>query len=235
MQDAGIIKAPAARVSQSVRPFLSSASSGNPEASNVASAVDSPSPEPLSPMVALMEKLALCEAEISNHQAELDKAYARGVEEGRAAAEDAFEEDRAEGLALLRTALENAHSELQTRLEGVDRIAQCIGEACLTQMIGVEDIFRPMLAQAIGTHVKRLEQETVLSVAVARVDFPDTREVAAVLTGLGLSPDIVEVSDDLDSGQCRIGLRIGQVELDLQRHRDAIAAIFSEPAGWKSE
>lgn len=170
---------------------------------------------------------------IRDLEAGLEEALARGaalqaeVERLTTALPAAREEGRAQGVAAGRREAEDRASAL------IDAIAEAAAEALKTfrdQVTALEDMVGSLAAAALERIVldpgdrrdlvletaRRAVSQTfgdaVVKVEVCRLDFPDEGLLRGAL------PPGCEVAsrDDLPSGACRLRLRMGEANLDLQ-------------------
>lgn len=178
-------------------------------------------------MVDIMEKLGRCEAEIAGHSAALEKAYAAGEEAGREAAAAEFVDSREAALAALAEGIADARQALATQLEEMEHFALAVAHQALSSLIGDPERYRELIRQMIRQQIAALADQTILSVTVSRFDFPDTRETDALLAELGPRTCGLTVSEQLGRGRCDIGLRVGTIEIDLDKNWREIGAALS--------
>lgn len=215
MSGGTIIRAGSDNEQVAVRSFFS-AQTHRAEASKAADVATEAEPvQKRSAMVELIETVALRDAEISKHEEALSAAWAEGEAAGRAAAEEAFEDDRDAALSALKHGIEAAGKDLSRALEGFETLALLVAVEAVEKLTGNAKQYRKVLTDAIKTQVSELQSSTVVSITVARSDFPDTREVAPLSQSLGIEAIKVIVSDDLDASECRIKLLLGQAEINL--------------------
>ena len=206
----GVIKADSARA-ETVRPFCA-------DASNLSTAGTSDHPEAHRPCcdavsreAELTEQLALREVEIASHEAALAAAFENGKAAGLREAEAEFDESRQASLAALVEGLAAAREQLAEAFRSFDTAALSLAVEMVDKLVGDPSTYRDMLVQAIGSRLRALEETAILSVAVSRLDFPDTSEIAL----LPVAPDKVLAREDLEEGECKIDLHLGGEELSL--------------------
>jgi flagellar assembly protein FliH len=227
MNEHGVIKARDSVQAETVRPFLNK----SPQVSQVPSQPESKanSSQHLA-SVDLIEKIAQRDAEISTHQQALKEAYAKGKADGRTAAEDEFQDSRKEALATLELGVEDAKRELTEALNSLESLALLVAVEAVEKLVGDADSFRAMLTLTISNQVKQIGAASLLAVTVARIDFPDTREVAALEEKLSLQPGLLLVQNELEPGECRIKLMVGALEIGLTRNWTDMKAMLESMA-----
>ncbi len=177
-------------------------------------------------IVELMETLALRDADIASHEDALAAAYAHGEESGRAAAQDALEEDRDAALATLKAGVLSARETLAHAMKGFEALAILVATEAVDKLTGNPDHYRSMLTDAIAMQVRNVTDAGIISVTVSRHDFPDPSEIVDLKTSLGAAREMLCVSDDLDRGACNIELALGMGEVSLPRQWDAMKTLL---------
>jgi hypothetical protein len=228
MSGGTIIRAGSDNEQVSVRSF-SSVQRHRAEASKAEDvAVEAEPVQKRSAMVELIETVALRDAEISKHEEALSAAWAEGEAAGRAAAEDALEDDRDAALSALKHGIELAGKDFSRSLEGFEPLALLVAVEAVEKLTGDAKQYRRMLTDAIKTRVGEFQSAAVVSIIVAHIDFPDTREVVALEQSLGIEAIKVSVSDELDASECRIKLLLGQAEINLLGQWDDLKHCLSD-------
>lgn len=196
---------------------------------NASSAIPTPQEAPLPEVVSdpVAEKLALCEAAISQHTDELVKAYLDGEEAGKIAAEELFDQSRKEALVLLEETFLAARKDLKLALTGFEAFSLLVALEALTVLTDNPETHREILAATIKKQLSALDARSIISVTVSRSDFPDSRELAELETTLGAPTNSLRLCEEMDSGNSRIALLIGAVEIDLKRSWREIAEMLS--------
>lgn len=179
----------------------------------------------------LQERIDALEAEVASHGAALEDAFAKGEAAGRSAAEDEFVQDQAAALEALKAALLEMRSRHSEALQSFETLALAGSVAAIEKMIGDPDRYRGLLQAAIAHQTRQLDLATVVTVEVSRLDFPDTRDVAALEADLGDLRRKLLVRDDYDAGACRIRLTVGSLEIGLPLQWSAIRSMFEQLGG----
>lgn len=151
------------------------------------------------------------------------RAREEGLAEGRKVGMASVERSERERVDLLAKGLAAEAQRLSERLQALDGLAAALARACLDRVFAPPEAMAAMVADALDHRLAMLRDRTGLTVRVSGADFAD----AAALAG----PGEVTIDPDLPSGACRIGVRLGQIDLDVPRQWAAIARALDEMAG----
>lgn len=151
------------------------------------------------------------------------KAREEGLAEGRKAGIASVERSERERVELLAKGLAAEAQRLLERLQALDGLAAALARACLDRVFARPEAMAAMVGDALDHRLAMLRDRTELTVRVSGKDFTD----AAALAGHGE----VTIDTDLPSGACRIGVRLGQIDLDVPQQWTAIARALDEMAG----
>lgn len=176
----------------------------------------------------LNAEIAALEAEIEGHKEALTAAYDEGFAAGRDAAEAEADDSRDKALELLRQGIEAAQDELKSALSVFESYALQVAAQALETLMGDTGGRRAIMAGAIARQAEALGKSAIVSIAVSRSDFPDSREVAQAVPALSDIETKIAVSDDLPPGRCDIQLKIGTAEIDIDRNWADISSILAD-------
>jgi flagellar biosynthesis/type III secretory pathway protein FliH len=178
-------------------------------------------------LLALVEKY---EAEIAAHTDLLKKAFAEGEQAGRLAMESEFEDDRTASLALLAQGINAAQNDLSVMLENAENISVLVAQAVLEKLFGEPNNYREYVIDLIRHQFRRVDQNSIIAIEVARSDFPDTNEVADLARSLVVPEQQIRVSDQLNAGDCIMRMQIGTLDVGLNQQWGSIQALLGELA-----
>lgn len=199
-----VIKAEAAR---SVRSFELGVIAGR--AVDLADALEIRSPAEIA-LDDAREQIARLEAQLvaadEEHRTARDVAYAEGLEEGGKRADDGVERR----LALVRETGEAALDVWRARLGEIDILAAMLAQGAMAKVFSPHADLADLVTRAIGAKIARLRVESVVAVRVSNEDFAEPSAVVAVAGGAEIICDPL-----LKSGECRIELRLGEVEVRI--------------------
>jgi type III secretion protein L len=176
---------------------------------------------------ALRDQRAEVEALRQEQASRRQEAFDEGFSVGLATADDRAR-DR---LELLRTSLADALGDVKTTLGTSERLAALVARECLNKMLAEPEDAAELVAKLIARQFETLERSSVLSVRVAAADF-DTERLAALEIDMGLAGLDLDASSEVASGGCRMELRLGAIDLGLDRQwpvlRDLLSQFASE-------
>lgn len=154
--------------------------------------------------------------------AAFDQGRAEGIEEGRQSAED-------HSAALIRTVADTAARGLgafKQGLTGLEDAAGGLAALALGRIVGQTADRQGLIIDTVRRAVGDLFAGSVVLVEVSQEDFADPAPLRAVLPK-GCE---VHVEEGLASGACRLKLRMGEVDLELQDQVARLRAIL-DPTG----
>lgn len=151
------------------------------------------------------------------------KAREEGLAEGRKAGIASVERSERERVELLAKGLATEAQRLSERLQALDGLAAALVRACLDRVFARPEAMAAMVADALDHRLALLTDRTGLTVRVSGKDFTDV----TALAGYGE----IMIDPELPSGACRIGVRLGRIDLDVPGQWAAIAQALDEMAG----
>lgn len=146
-------------------------------------------------------------------QAERDgsDAYAAGVADGKATADDAT----TRRIELLEAMLTTVRADWDTRLDGIDALAVELARAGLAKLFAQSGDLGDLVARAIALKLAALRAESVVAIVVSERDFAD-HAARDVLRARIASVGTALVSDPaLPAGACRLDLKLGHIDLSV--------------------
>ena len=137
-----------------------------------------------------------------------EAAYERGTRDGREAA-GAEQTEKAEQLAI---AIGKAEQLLANRLEECELLSLQVARAALARILGDESRQSALIEETLRHHMGLVKRELVVGIRVSPLDFDpgDLDRIRESYRSVSIDCD-----DDLESGECRIDLRLGQLDLGL--------------------
>jgi len=153
-------------------------------------------------------------AELRN---EIPQAYENGRRDGEAAGLRAAEDRQLERLKLLETALRDANSVLVESLAGLERLAPLLAAECLDIILRDRKYRAAMVQKILSAQVKTLERSSVVSIELSKEDFDDPGALEKLKQEMALKQTVLEAKETIESGGCRIALRLGQMEVGIDQ------------------
>ncbi len=175
---------------------------------------------------------ALSEAEdLRRRQARADDAIAQARREGHAGGLIEGGRIAADRLAALEETVAQALAEAAAAFAGsLERLEAASGELAaiaLERIVGDAGSRRTLILETVGRAVGRLSTEAVVALDVSGADFEDGARLSQAV------PDgcAVRVLADLPSGACRLRLRMGEIDLDLDGQLARLRAVLVPDGG----
>lgn len=177
---------------------------------------------------ALAETLEVREADLARMQLELDAAVAEAEARGRAAGLAEGAEAKAESLEILEDAARKAMDQLRGDLRGMETLAVALAKAALAKVFGDDRDMAARVARLVRRQLEGLDRAAVLRIEVAAADFADAAALADLSLAAGLEGIEVKAIDLLPPGDCRIRLRLGELEVGLGQQWGRLSALLDE-------
>lgn len=174
--------------------------------------------------------LAQCDAQTEQLRLEVDEAFKRGQAEGRESGLQEVADRRAESLAALDAGIQRAVGRFGDEMAGCERLAAALAVEAVGKLLGDPGERSEMLHGMIRTQLAALETESVVGVLVSADDFPDAAELSRLEASIRRPGILVCTSDELESGDCRIRLVLGTVEIGIGQQWGALGATLRQLA-----
>jgi flagellar assembly protein FliH len=166
-------------------------------------------------------RAALAAQRIESEQA-VKAARAEGERQGCAAAGDAADKQ----LGLIGKGVDAAVARWEARLGDLDGLAPALARAALGKLFGDGEDQMRFVAGVIARQMRLLRRESLIAIRVSARDFKDE----AALTALGAEADTGSVrlvaDSDLESGECRIDLQLGHIDVGAATQWAQLAAFL---------
>lgn len=164
---------------------------------------------------ALDAELAVRDETIVRLQAEVEQAHCDGEAEGREAGRQEVEDASAQVLATIEDAAEQALARFAEELGAMEGLAALLAQTCLDRLLLASEARSSLVCDLIRGQARALASEALVRVTVSASDFPSPEALAAVSAALGGRGGEIVADEALDSGDCRIALRLGTLEIGL--------------------
>jgi flagellar assembly protein FliH len=181
------------------------------------------------PIIEVDPRLRAMEQEIERLASALDAKDAEHVREleaaresGRAAAADAFSRDEEAALEALKHAIAQACETWTRELEDMERLAATLAEIALERVFGDAADQAATVERAIAHQIAALRADTMTSIMVSEKDFSSEADLAALAAGIGRPQLVVRASAALKRGECRIALRLGELDISVSEYWSAL-------------
>ena len=205
-------------------------------------AVDAATAPPVDPerlaleveQASLKHRLEQQAAELSDLRAQVRSAFENGEARGREAGRREAVEQDDQRLARLETGIDQAVAAFQASLGALERLAPALAREGLGRILGPSSERVPLVTAIVGHRLKTIEAQSIIHVEVSAADFADDLALEALEGTLGTLGPRVHASVSLKSGECRIKLKLGTLDVSLDQQWGRLGALLqdmAEPAG----
>lgn len=149
-------------------------------------------------------------------------ARAEGEREGRTAAGDAADKQ----LALLGKGLDSAVAKWETRLGDLDGLAPALARAALAKLLDDGEGHAGFVAGLIARQMRLLRRDSLIAIRVSARDFKDEQALAELGEAAGTGSVRLIADGDLESGECRIDLQLGHIDVGAGTQWAQVAAFL---------
>jgi len=177
---------------------------------------------------ALKKQLDERDAKLTGLRAEADAAFKAGEAKGHEAGLREAEDQGEKRMARLEAGISQAQAAFADALGGLERLAPALAHQALAGLLGQADARPQLVAAIVRNQVQTLEARALLEIEVSASDFPDGDALAALEGTLGGFGPVIHASVALKSGDCRIRLKLGTLDVGLDRQWNELAALLRE-------
>lgn len=149
-------------------------------------------------------------------------ARAEGESQGRAAAGDAADKQ----LARLGKGVDSAVAKWEARLGDLDGLAPSLARAALAKLFDGGEDHKRFVAGVIARQLRLLRRDSLIAIRVSARDFKDEQALAALGEEAGTGSVRLVADGDLESGECRIDLQLGHVDVGAGTQWTQVAAFL---------
>lgn len=169
--------------------------------------------------------------EIGRLKKEVRTAYSEGEAAGRAAGLKDANRREEERIELLRSGVKQALETLRQEFASLERLSSLLAREALGKILADPADAAELVVRIIRRQLEELSDQSTLQVNVSSRDFDQEGATSAqqALARPGLE---LRCTDALVSGQCRIKLKLGEVDVGLDQQWQALSALLqvqSEP------
>lgn len=182
-------------------------------------------------------EVAALRAELDAQAVEVGRLQELVVEREKAAFAKGFEAGEAQGRAL---AVEGAQRREQRLVEGIadaterfegalqriDNMASTLALAAVEEIVGDVADVKARVKQVVRRQLGRLRDALPLRVRVSHQDFPDPGPLRRMLKDEGLESVEILADASLESGACRIQVRLGEVDAGIRQQLAALTSLL---------
>lgn len=170
------------------------------------------------------------ETEIDFLRGDLDRAFKAGEADGRASGLQEGAERGAAALKVLELGVDRALRAVSHDLSALERLAVQLALEGLSKVFGDASERAALVAEIIRKQVAELEAASIVRIDVAREDFADQAALRALAVSLGHPGLVLDATGELSSGDCRIKLILGGLEVGVDQQWSRLEAALEELA-----
>jgi flagellar biosynthesis/type III secretory pathway protein FliH len=179
---------------------------------------------------ALERQIGELRSALAAQRAESEKAVAaartEGERQGKAAADDAA----AKRVAALGKGVDSAVSAWRDRLAGLEGLTASLAKAALAKLFDEHGGHARFVASVIARQMRLLRRDSLVAIRVSAADFTDDQALAALGAEAGTGSVRLVADADLASGECRIDLQLGHIDIGAATQWAQLAAFLDELA-----
>lgn len=172
----------------------------------------------------LRAKIAEQDAAIAAHPAALEKACADGEAAGRVTGLREADDGREALAGMIAAATQLALERFAQEIASLERLAPMLAIEGLGRVFEPSDQRGELVREVIRRQMSDLERRAVVCVEVSSADFTDADALPSV------SGAEVRALDELKSGDCRIRLKLGALEVGLDQQWDRLREVLIDLA-----
>lgn len=178
----------------------------------------------------LKRRIEQRDATLSELRAEAEAAFREGEAKGREAGLREAADQSEQRLKRLEAGIGQAQAVFAEAMEALERLAPILAHDALANILG-QDSDRPQLVAAVVRHqVRTLDARSLMQVEVSAADFPDDDALAVLEGALGNLGPSIHASVALKSGECRIKLKLGTLDVGVDRQWAELSAVLRDMA-----
>lgn len=152
------------------------------------------------------------------------EAFEKGRAEGELQALECFEKDWTAQQEAFRLALLGCVDRINEEFVRLEQFALDLAETALARLIGDTSWRRDLLLETLSHHTRALAADAIVVIHVSPDDLPEGSDALSSLPAHIASR--VRVQPDLTTGQCRVELRAGTLDVGLDLQAARLAAAF---------
>lgn len=164
---------------------------------------------------------------LEDSRSQAGKAAAEAHKEGRLAGLAEAEKREEERVAPLGRAIESASAACSDQLAQLEHLAPALARAALAKLFEPAEEWTAMVEAALSRQLAALRRSVVVAIHVSPADFSDAASLRHRFGGEGIA---IELDAELRAGACRIECKLGQLNLDVRRQWETIAALLDDMA-----
>ncbi|HZZ34906.1 MAG TPA: hypothetical protein VFE03_04215 [Caulobacteraceae bacterium] len=194
--------------------------------------IHQPASEPSTRLQATVAELANAvrerDAALEALRQQVEAARREGEARGRLAGRKEAQDQAAQNLARLEKGLEKALQAFSYDRAAMERLAAALAREGLSRVFGDAAHYTDMVTSIIRHQAEQLDAAAVVCVQVSRHDFQDASGLEPLVASLAPSALQITIEDHLAAGECRIKLRLGELDVGVGQQWHALDDLLTE-------
>lgn len=178
----------------------------------------------------LSRQLEAKDAEIAELRQAVAQSRADGEVAGRVEGLGLAEAREAEKLEALRNGIDHALDQLLPQIRDLNALAPLIAREGLGRILGDAALYPDLIAHIVRRQLTAIGDQVLLAVEVSAGDFSTPEALTALATSVGRPEVAVTINDSLSSGDCRLRLKLGAIDVGVRQQWDALSSVLSDLA-----
>ncbi len=172
----------------------------------VDTAAPPPSPQPPSQTELLHKRIADLEAALVTAAGEKDAIFAKGVQEGRAAADDAASRQ----IEIMADGISQALQAQKYAIENLSLAAPQLARTALARLFEPDADMTALVESTLARQLADLDEDLLLRVRLSGKDFADDGALDALRQRF--ETIVIEVKAELPPGACHFDMKLGRLD-----------------------
>ena len=110
----------------------------------------------------------------------------------------------------------------------MERLAVVLAVESLEKILGAPGSFADIAGQIIREQLGRLDKSAIVRIDVSATDFIDADRVNALSSQIGGPTCEIHLCDDLSSGDCRIKMTLGTLDIGLNQQWSQLKSLLQD-------
>lgn len=182
----------------------------------------------------LRRKLEAQAAQISDLREQARSAFELGEAKGRETGLREAADQDAQRLARLEIGIAQAQAAFEQALAGLDRLAPALAYEGIASILGRSDERSQLVAALLRHQLTTIEARSIIHVDVSASDFADDGALEALGRSLGNQGPVIHASVALKSGDCRIRLKLGALDVGLDQQWGRLGLLLQDMSSPKT-
>lgn len=165
---------------------------------------------------------------LAHSAVELKRATAEAKEAGKREMLESIQRNEASQRQTIDKAIAKALQAWESRLAELDGLAALVSKTALSKLFDDDASRSELIQECIARQMRHLRRETVVAVRVSPEDFTDGAALQALAAREAAGPVKVIADPELESGDCRLDLQLGHVDIGPRTQWAELVALLDK-------